>query len=147
VVPETLLVVLASGGSALVGAVATDAWQSARGGLVRLFAHAGQRRAETAAHWVDEMASELDRPELADRPEAERQWAQTWQQRLYDLAEEYPEIGDDIQAWARSVRAQLPADKQDRADTFISRDHSQQYNAPGGSITVHQHSRDGISPG
>jgi hypothetical protein len=147
VVPETLLAVLASGGSVLVGAVATDAWQTARGGLVRLFGKAGPRREEIVARWVDEMASDLDRPEVGDRDQAERQWAQTWQQRLYDLAEEYPEISADIQEWEQSVRASLPAEKQARADTFISRDHSQQYNAPGGSITVHQHSRDGISPG
>lgn len=144
--PETLLAVLASGGSVLVNAVATDAWQAARGGLVQLFGRAGPRRAETATRWADEMASELDRPELADRTEAEQRWARTWHQRLSDLAEEYPEVGAEIQAWAQSVRAELPADKQVRADMFISRDHSQQYNAPGGSITVHQHSRDGTSP-
>jgi hypothetical protein len=147
VVPETLLTVLAAGGSALVGAVATDAWQTARDGLIRLFGTAGPRRAELAARWVDEMTSDLDGPEAAERPDAERQWARIWQQRLYDLAEEYPEIGADLQVWTESVLTRLPAEKRASADMFVSRDHSQQYNAPGGSITVHHHSGNGPAPG
>ncbi|MCU7723814.1 hypothetical protein ODJ79_08825 [Actinoplanes sp. KI2] len=137
-ISETLMAVVAAGGSALVGAAATDAWQSARGGLVRLFAKAG-RREETAARWTDEMAAELEASPPAERAVAEQRWVQTWQQRLHDLVEEDPQIGDELREWAEAVRAQLPAERQSWVNTFIAADHARQYNAPGGSITVHHH--------
>jgi hypothetical protein len=63
----------------------------------------------------------------------------TWQQRLADLVEEYPEIGEELQAWVQQVQAQLPSAQQTWVNTFLARDHATQYNAPGGSITVTDH--------
>jgi hypothetical protein len=134
------MAVVAAGGSAFVGAVATDAWQSARSGLVRLFAKAG-RREDTAARWTDEMAAELEASPPAERAAVEQRWVWTWQQRLQDLVEEDPQLGDDLRQWTEAVRAHLPAERQSWVNTFIAADHARQYNAPGGSITVH-HSSD-----
>jgi hypothetical protein len=138
VISETLMAVVAAGGSTLVGAVATDAWQSARDGVVRLFAKAG-RREDAAARWTDEMADELEASTPAERAAVEQRWVRTWQQRLHDLVEEDPQLGEDLRQWSEAVRARLPAERQSWVNTFIATDHARQYNAPGGSITVHHH--------
>lgn len=135
-IPEALMAAVAAGGSALVGAVATDAWTAARSGLLRLFARGGHRE-EAAARWADEMAAELEASPPDGRTALEQRWAQTWQQRLSDLVEEHPQLGDDLRAWADRVRAQLPSSQQGWVNTFVAGDQAHQYNAPGGSITVH----------
>jgi hypothetical protein len=45
-VVEWIAASAAAGGTALIGAAATDAWQTARDGVVKLFARGGERRAE-----------------------------------------------------------------------------------------------------
>jgi hypothetical protein len=136
VIPEALMAAAAAGGSALVGAAATDAWTTARTGLLKLFARGGHRE-EAAARWADDMAAELRAAPHGDRSALEQRWAQTWQQRLSDLVEEHPQLGDDLRAWAETVRSQLPSQQQGWVNTFVAGDQAHQYNAPGGSITVH----------
>lgn len=136
---EWLSPVVAAGGSAFVGAAATDAWQSARNGVVRLFGRGGQRRQEAVGRWADQTAAEIEQAPEAERALLRERLALTWQQRLADLVEEYPEIGKELQAWVRQVQVQLPPAQQTWVNTFVARDHATQYNAPGGSITVTDH--------
>lgn len=136
---DWLLPIVAAGGSAFVGAAATDAWQSARSGAVRLFGRGGQRRQDAAERWADQTAAEIEQAPEAERALLRERLALTWQQRLADLVEEYPEIGEELQAWVQQVQAQLPSAQQTWVNTFLARDHATQYNAPGGSITVTDH--------
>lgn len=106
---DWLLPVVAAGGSAFVGAAGTDAWQSARSGVLRLFGRGGQRRRDAAERWADQTAAEIEQAPDAERTVLRERLALTWQQRLADLAEEYPEIGEELQAWARHVQEQLPS--------------------------------------
>jgi hypothetical protein len=137
--PGWLITLAAGGGSALVGAVATDAWQLARGGLTAVFGRAGARRQELAAGQADETAAQIEAAPEADRAAVQERWARRWQDRLVDFLAEFPEAEDELRAWAASVRAQLPAQQQNWVNLFIARDNATQYNAPGGSITVHHH--------
>ena len=136
VVLEWLVQVVATGGSAFVGAAGTEAWQVARNGVVRLFRLGGQRRQDAAGRWADQTAAEIEEAPEAERAQLRERLALTWQQRLGDLVEEYPEVGEEVRAWARQVQAQLPPAQQTWVNTFVARDHATQYNAPGGSITV-----------
>jgi hypothetical protein len=136
VVLEWLMQVVATGGSAFVGAAGTDTWQFARSGVVRLFGRGGQRRQDAVGRWADQTAAEIEQAPEAERTLLRERLALTWQQRLGDLVEEYPEVGEEVQAWVRQVQAQLPAAQQTWVNTFVARDHATQYNAPGGSITV-----------
>jgi hypothetical protein len=139
-ISDWLVPVVSAAGAALAGASATDAWQSARSGVVRLFGRAGQRQAELAQAWAEETATEIAAASAEERPQLVQQWAETWQRRLAGLIEEYPELADELQKWARDLRAQLPSAQQEWVNTFVARDHATQYNAPGGSITVTNHS-------
>jgi hypothetical protein len=119
-----------------VGAAATDAWQTARGGVVRLFGRGGQRRHDAAERWADQTVTGIEQASDNERAVIRERLAVTWQQRLADLVEEYPELGEELQSWVLQLQAQLPAAEQTWVNTFIARGHAIQYNAPGGSITI-----------
>jgi hypothetical protein len=89
---DWLMSVAAAGGSAFVGAAATDAWQGARNGMVRLFGRGGQRRRDAAERWADQTATVIEQAPENERTAIRERLAVTWQQRLADLVEEYPEL-------------------------------------------------------
>ncbi|MFV2085747.1 hypothetical protein [Micromonospora sp. LOL_021] len=136
-VAEWLIAVAGAGGSALAGAVATDAWNVARGGLSKLFGRGGDRRAALAGRWADETAAAIEAAD--DRPAVLEREARTWQQRFADLLEEFPEAAEELREWADQVRRELPVAHQSTVNTFVARDDSTQYNALNGTITIHQH--------
>lgn len=140
-IPEWLMPVVEAGGTALVGAVATDAWQSARAGVGRLFRHAGPRRGDLAEQWADETAAAVEQAAEDERPAVLRVQAETWQRRLADLVQEYPEIADQLRAWEQDIRERVPAHQQTWVNTFIARDRATMFNAPGGRITSYSDHR------
>ncbi len=133
---DWLIPVVSTGGSAFVGAAATDAWESARREVVQLFNRGGARRGEVAERWADQTAMAIEQSSDDERVLVRERLAIKWQQRLGDLLDEYPELADDLRSWVGQVQAQLPTQEQSWLNTFIARDHATQYNAPGGSITV-----------
>jgi hypothetical protein len=141
-VAEWLAAAAGAGGTALVSAVATDAWKSARAGVLELFGRASTRRQELAADWADETAEAITQASDDERAAVQRQLAGTWQQRLADLVQEHPELADALRAWEAQVRRELPEAQRNWVNTFIARDSAEQYNAPGGHLTVHNY-RDG----
>lgn len=136
-VAEWVLTVASGSASALAGAAATDAWNVARGGLAKLFGWRGNRSAALAGRWADETAAAI---EMADDQFAAREReARAWQQRFADFLEEFPEAADELRAWAEQVQSELPANQQSFVSTFLARDKSTQYNAPGGRMVIHNH--------
>ncbi|MEV4629761.1 hypothetical protein AB0J90_26200 [Micromonospora sp. NPDC049523] len=135
-VAEWILSAVTAGGYALVGAVATDAWETARSGVTHLFSRTNQRRADLATEWADDTSAEITAAPAGQQTQVRRRWEQTWQQRLADLVEEHPDLGEELRTWVDDLRRRLPAAEQARVNTFIARDHATQYNAPDGTITV-----------
>jgi hypothetical protein len=133
---DWLTSIAVAGGSALVSAAATDAWESARSGMAHLFGRGGQRRRDAAERWADQTATAIEQAPESDLAATRERLALAWQQRLADLIEEYPEFGEDLRSWVQHMQALLPAAEQTWVNTFVARDHATQYNAPGGSITV-----------
>lgn len=108
-VAEWITPLAASGSAALVAAVATDAWQSARDGVVGLFGRAGRRRQELIEGWLDEDAATLAEAPPGERERLRGQVAPVWQVRLTDLLAEFPDAREEFRAWAERTRAALPA--------------------------------------
>jgi hypothetical protein len=104
--------------------------------MARLFGQGGQRRRDAAVRWADQTATAIEQAPESERAATRERLAVTWQQRLADLVEEYPEAGEDLRSWVRQVQAQLPAAGQTWVNSFVARDNATQYNALGGSITV-----------
>ena len=98
-----------AGGTALIGAAATDAWQTARDGVGKLFARGGQRRAELVRVNLNRDVAVIEAAGPAERDEVRARLLPGWQVRLADLLEEFPEAREELAAWVEQVRAQLPA--------------------------------------
>ena len=99
----------ATGGNALLAAAATDAWQTARDGVVRLFGCGGRRRRDLAAKWLDEDAAAVARTDPTERDQVRQQLIPAWQIRLADLLREYPDVEGELRTWANRVQERLPA--------------------------------------
>lgn len=106
---EALTALAASGGTALVAAAATDAWQFTWAGFARLFTD-GERRQELIESRLDQTATEVER---AAEPDVVRErLLPDWQVRLSDLLEERPELAAELHELTSRVQAQLPAAQQ-----------------------------------
>lgn len=137
-VVEWIVALAAAGGSALVGAVATDAWNAARDGVLALFGRAGERRREVAAARLDADAAAIEAAPEGDRDEVRAQLLPSWQTRLADLLEEYPEAREELTAWVKRVRDQLPPGQQSWVQNNIAREHGTVFAVQGGTQHIHQ---------
>jgi hypothetical protein len=107
-VADWIAVAASAGGKALIGAAASDAWQTARDGMVKLFARGGKRRAEVVRDHLDRDVAVIEAADPGERDEVRAQLLPGWQVRLADLLEEFPEVREDLRAWVEQVSAQLP---------------------------------------
>ncbi|HZF91831.1 hypothetical protein [Streptomyces sp.] len=94
-VEETLAALAVSGGTAVVAAMATDAWQSARDGVVRLFRREGQDRQEEIQRQL-----ESDNTLVAEAGDTGLRpaMAQVWQARLGSLLSSDPEAEGELRS-------------------------------------------------
>jgi hypothetical protein len=136
-VAEWVAALAASGAGALVGAAATDAWQTARAGVLTLFGRTGERRRELAAGWLDEDAAALFRADGAEREVLRQRLLASWQTRLADLLDEHPEAADELRAWAALVREQLPNQQQTWVQQVTAHTGGAAYGVMGGNQYIH----------
>ena len=98
------LVALASlAGNTIVAAAATDALESARRGIARLFGRIGRDRAELAAQRLEETRGQLSGLAGVDLERAQAAQAQRWATRLADLLEEDPDAAGELRVLVRQV--------------------------------------------
>jgi hypothetical protein len=138
VVVEWVVALAAAGGSALIGAAATDAWQAARDGVLALFGRGGDRRREAAAARLDEDAAAVEAAAPGERDGVRAQLLPKWQTRLADLLEEYPEAREELQAWVQRVRDQLPPAQQSWVQNNTAQDRGTVFAVQGGNQHIHQ---------
>lgn len=101
--PEVLNLVQ-TGGAAIVAAMVTDAWQTARIRTVRLFQRGGRDPQEIETQ-LDRSVARVTREGTEDAREGQ---VRRWRDDLEDLLSEYPDAADDLRALVREVKAQLP---------------------------------------
>jgi len=124
---EALAALGAAGGTAVVGAMATDAWKATRDHAARLFARgaAGQQEAIEAA--LDEDAGILADTDEPKREQVRRELVPVWQQRMVDLLRQYPDVDTDLHDLITRIHATLPPAQQ----TWV-----QHNTAPAGGIVI-----------
>ncbi|SBW21921.1 hypothetical protein FDG2_2170 [Candidatus Protofrankia californiensis] len=137
-VAEWIVTLAASGGAGLLGAAATDAWQSARAGVVGLFTRAGDRRQELVADWLDDTAAAVEQADPAERERVRRELLPAWQTRLADLLAEYPEAAEELRAWTAQVHQALPSAQQTWVQNNTPREH--------GTVYAVQHGTQHVQP-
>jgi hypothetical protein len=124
-----------AGGSALVGAMATDVWQATRSRVTRLFGSSGPQRQNAIEAQLDDNAALVGR---AEDPEAVRQsLVPVWRLQLEALLGEHPEVAEELRALVAQVREALPAQAQVWVQTNIAREQARQNIVQHGTLHVH----------
>ncbi|MEU9124882.1 hypothetical protein AB0C96_34385 [Streptomyces sp. NPDC048506] len=126
-----------TGAGTIVAAMATEAWQSTRSGVTRLFRRgAVEQRAAVSAR-LDGDAELVGR---ATDPEGFRQsLVPAWQLQLSALIAEHPDAAGELADLVRQVRAALPAEGACWVQQNVARDHGRVFASLGGDVIVHQH--------
>lgn len=125
-----------TGAATLVAAMTTDAWQAARSGIARLFAHAGESRQKAAEAQLDTNAMLVTR--ASDPDQARRNVAGLWQVELATLLEEHPGIADELRALNTHIASALPASGQSWVQNITARDGGISIGVQGGgNVFVH----------
>lgn len=132
---ETLTALAASGGSAVVAAMATDAWQTARGRVVRLFRHDGEVQQASVLAQLDGNA------ELVGGADATEQARQAllplWQLQLAEFLRRHPEAAEELRSLTAEVTAALPAGGQRWVQHNRVSGPGSLFAAQGGNVIVH----------
>ncbi|MDQ4033901.1 MAG: hypothetical protein M3332_17315 [Actinomycetota bacterium] len=109
---EALAALAAAGGTAVVGAMATDAWQAARSGITRVLSRSGSPRQEVIEAQLDEDAGVLERTREADRDQIRQELLPVWRRRLGDYLQQHPDAAEELGELVDQVREQLPSSQQ-----------------------------------
>lgn len=133
---DALEALAAVGGTAVVGAMATDAWHEVRDSVAQMFSRQGdQRRAAIEA----QMDSNAVLVEGASDPDQARQGLMPlWQMELARLLEQHPAAEPELEELIAFARDALPAGQQRWVQTNIARDNSRLFAAQGGTIIYHE---------
>ena len=135
-VAETLTALATTGANTLVAAMATDAWQVAKSGVVRLFRRVDREQQAGIEEQLNRNAVRVEQAE--DGNSARQRLAPGWQLELESLLAEDPDAADELQALITEIQKQLPPVQQAWVQTNIARDHSTLFAAQGGNVIVHQ---------
>ena len=108
----------AAAGTALVGAMATDAWAQAKAITVRLWRRVHPERATTVEAELVELRAEVLAARQAGDTQAEAALAAEWQQRLRRLLAANPSLAAELQRVLREeLLPLLPPPEQTRVQT------------------------------
>ncbi|MEV4927364.1 hypothetical protein [Streptomyces roseoverticillatus] len=133
---EALESLAAAGGSAVVGAAATDAWHTARAGVARLLGRGDDHQERYAIERLDHTATELEQAADGTRQQLRDKLQNRWAGRLEILLEENPEAAHELRELIERVRAELPAAQQSWVQNNTAQAGAIQYITQGGDINV-----------
>ncbi|MFJ3637410.1 hypothetical protein [Streptomyces sp. NPDC090112] len=134
--PEPMEALALAGGTTVVAAMATEAWQTAREGTVRLFACRGQACSAQVEARLDDNAALVRRS--ADTDRARAALAPGWQLELESLLTDHPELADELRVLIERVKPALPQAQQTWVQTGIAKDDALLAQAQNGSVIVYE---------
>ncbi len=101
-----------TGAATVVGAMATDAWQSAKTRAAALLGRGDEERRDLAEARLERAAAEVEAADPAHRDEARQRVTAAWQVRLVDLLEDHPEAEAELRRMIEELSGRLPAAQQ-----------------------------------
>ncbi|MFI6928436.1 hypothetical protein ACIBIZ_51530 [Nonomuraea spiralis] len=135
---EALTALAASGGAALVEAMATDAWQGARNGMARLFGRQGPQRQVAVEAQLDGNVGLVEQDSEPD--EVRRQLLPVWRMELLRLLKEHPDAEAELRQLISHIRDTLPEHRQVQQNQYvITRDNARSFAVQGGDLIYHDH--------
>jgi hypothetical protein len=127
-VPGEVPIALAQwAGQTVVAAAVTDAWESARRKVARMFGRGDPKRTEAAERWLGETHQQLTAALGGDPEPVRTAQARRWEGRFADLLDEDPAIEAELRALVAEVQAELPAAVVSAAGHSV---------AAGGNVTI-----------
>ncbi|WP_445525311.1 hypothetical protein [Streptomyces cyslabdanicus] len=125
-----------AGGTTVVGAMATDSWAVARGGIARLFRRRGEGRQTVIEAQLDNNAALVARARDAER--VRQSLLPVWQLELESLLDEHPDAADELRELISEIRDRLPDDQRAWVQNNVAKDGGQVFAVQGGNVVVHQ---------
>ncbi|WP_419999368.1 hypothetical protein [Streptomyces boninensis] len=140
--PESVLAMTAA--TTIVAAMATNAWETTRAGVARIFRRAAEEGPETPSGAVIEVRLDRSAAQIgrADEPDRAREaQAGRWRVYLEDLLQDHPEAAAELTDLVADVQRQLPPVHQQWIMHVVARDGGSAYGAqgPGSRVIVHPH--------
>jgi hypothetical protein len=134
---DVILALATSGAGALVGAVGTDAWNTARVGISKLFSRRNSRAIRIIESRLDDLEQLTDSDGADVQRERARQ-ASMWAGRLEDLLDEHPDAVGDLEQLISEIALRLPRESSVRnAQTVRASGQSQVWAVTHGNLHVH----------
>ncbi|MEU5301120.1 hypothetical protein ACH4YO_16435 [Streptomyces noursei] len=125
-----------AGGTTVVGAMATDSWAVARGGIARLFRRRGQDQQSAIEAQLDNHVALIER--AGDTERVRQSLLPVWLLELESLLDEYPDAAGDLQELIGEIRDRLPEDQRAWVQNNVAKDGGQVFAVQGGNVIVHQ---------
>jgi hypothetical protein len=142
---QQLLEALAlTGGTTLVAAMATDAWQTARAWIVRLFRHGDSTQRSAIEAQLTNSNTLVMQAQDTDR--VRKGLVALWQLQLEALLRQYPDAEEELRNLIAEVRDALPEVQQSWVQNVTARDHGHAYGAQHGNINVFHASPEQVQP-
>ncbi|MFD8750099.1 hypothetical protein ACFV0O_03820 [Kitasatospora sp. NPDC059577] len=128
-------------GSSLVGAMATDAWEHARDGVVAVWRRFRPDRAELVGEDLAELRREVLVAEEQDDEPLREALAADWQQRLSELLRRQPELAGELERVLDDVLTpSLPAEARTRVykQTNVAHGNGRAFGVQDGNLIYHE---------
>ncbi|WP_328868681.1 hypothetical protein OHT76_00360 [Streptomyces sp. NBC_00287] len=132
---EALTTLAMTGATTIVAAMATQAWQATRTGVLQLFHH-DQTQQTTITAQLDGDAVLVTEDDDADG--ARRALVSSWKLRLEKLLRQHPDAADELRALMAEVQAELPQSQQRWVQNNTSHDHGTVFAVQGGNLHLHK---------
>ncbi|MFJ9870417.1 hypothetical protein [Streptomyces sp. NPDC101165] len=125
-----------AGGTTVVGAMATDSWTLARGGIAKLFGRRGEGQQASIEAQLDNNAALVVRADDAER--VRQSLLPVWQLELESLLGEHPDAAGELRELIDEIRQQLPETQRAWVQNNVAKDGGQVFAVQGGNVIVHQ---------
>lgn len=132
---EAVAALTMTGATSIVAAMATEAWQSTRTGVTRLFRRGAPAQQAAVSARLDGDAELVG--QAVDAEGFRQSLVPAWQLQLTALVAEYPDAAEELAALVQQVRDALPADRACQVQQNIARDRGQVFASLGGDVIVH----------
>lgn len=136
VVEETVIALATSGATAMVAAMATDAWDSARAGVIRIL-----RRGDGEPQPNIEAQLDADQTLVAEAGEGADDTRQdlvpAWRRRLLNLLKDHPEKEDELRALIVDLESSLGSDQRKWVQNITAHDYGIAFGAQNGDVHFH----------
>ncbi|GKQ37866.1 hypothetical protein [Streptomyces sp. A012304] len=133
---DSMAALAAAASTALVAAMATDTWQAARDGMLRVMGRGREDEPAQLAARLDEEAALVRAADDSDA--ARRSLLPAWRLRLEQFLLAHPEAVDEMDELTRRLTTALPRAQQNWVQHVDARDHGQAFGVQGGNVIIHQ---------